>query len=671
MIKYLKNLKSVIKPPDQNRILDQNSDSAAIQSVKERVYRQAALMVMIVILTVVVLFAMTSAWYTNIVQTSGLTFEAESWGFEGNITLESGTIQAAPGDEGMINLTVENDNDSVTAIGVNVSKNAIDDEMEKRLFFYVDAQMSRNGEVMERVYLNRYEGYVYNVFGNSSLTLTEDYNNAPVIKWEWVYDVLGYYVLGEPDTLTVTAEDGTTTDIRSMNIKEYLRPIVYDLDEATTVIHTEGEDITIELDTVDGEMTPMEFLAQLSAKDGYEDDIEISDVPVFDNYYAVDVDENGYGVYAYLCDYSQIQEEIRYDTSLGQLAKRIEEGETLAEDDLKKLQHSVTISLSAQKNDEAVVAIATLGALQDELTSGTADVLRLDSNVTMQAGETIQVPEGRRIMMDLNGYTVTSTDGTAITVEPGSALTLANGTICQDEQSGAADSGTTYGVKATGAEVNMSNIQVEGFVYGVYVGDNIDQNKLDSRVHIKDSTIVAENWAAFISGNGFLSGQKSQLIIENSNLSAKSIVISGNGDASGNGRWGTDIQIIGSTIKGIDKGAGIYQPQKNSTLLIKDSIVEASTGIALKGGSAEIYGSTITGTGAYEAPSFEGSGFSDTGDAIYIETNYGYAISLYVDAHSTLKATAEESLRWRVYEEGAEHVQIEIEEQSNETTEEQ
>lgn len=665
MMKYLKNLKSVIKPPKLNRIWTQTSDSTGIRSVKKRVYRQAALTVMTIVLTVVILFAMTSAWYTNVVQTSGLTFEAESWGFEGNITLESGSIPAAPGDEGIIDLTVENDNDSVSAISVNVSKNAMDEEMKKRLFFYVDARMSRNNEIMERVYLNRYEGYTYNVFNNSSLILREDYNNAPVIKWEWVYDVLGYYVMGEPYTVTVTGEDGNTSDIQKMNIKEYLRPIIYDFDEATTLINTEGENITIELETIDGETTPEAFLAELSTKDGYEGVIDESADPVFDNYYAVDVDESGYGVYVYLCNYSQIQEASRYDTSLGELAK----SETLTEEDLKKLQCGVTVSLSAQKNDDVVVAIDTMNALKDEIAAGTADVIRLDSNIILPEDETILVPEGRRVMVDLNGHVVTSTDGTAITAQQGSLLTLMNGTLQQADQSGVTDPASTYGVRAIGSEVVMSKLQINGFTYGVYVGDNIDKNELDSRVQIKDSTIVAENWAAFISGNGFLSDQKSQLIIENSSLSAKSIVISGNGDASGNGRWGTDIQIIGSTIKGIEGGSGIYQPQKNSTLMVKDSTVEGNTGITLKGGSASLYGSRIVGTGVHEAPSFEGSGFSETGDAVYIETNYGYEIRLYISADTILEVTDKNSLPWRVFEENAAHVLVEIEEQNNENTE--
>ena len=169
MMKYVKKLIPAKKQPEQNRISIQASGSSGIQNVRKRVYRQAALTVMTITLTAVILFAMTSAWYTNVVQTSGLSFEAESWGFDGNITITNENILASPGDEGIIDLTVENSHDSIAAISVNVAKNGMTEEMKKRLFFYVDTRMKRNGEIMERVYLNRYEGYA----SSQSFTMTE------------------------------------------------------------------------------------------------------------------------------------------------------------------------------------------------------------------------------------------------------------------------------------------------------------------------------------------------------------------------------------------------------------------------------------------------------------------------------------------------------------------
>ena len=207
MEKYLKSNKTSRNIPTQNRISAKNSDASNLKKAQKRIFRQAALTILTVMLTVVILFAMTSAWYTNVVQTSGLTFKAEAWGFKGEITVEEKTILAAPGDDGIVNLTVQNDSDSVSAISVNVNKNGMAKEMQRRLFFYVDTRMSRNEETMERVYLNKYEGYTYNVFNNSQLTLTEEFSNAPVIKWEWVYDVLGYYVIGNPYEVTLRKKE--------------------------------------------------------------------------------------------------------------------------------------------------------------------------------------------------------------------------------------------------------------------------------------------------------------------------------------------------------------------------------------------------------------------------------------------------------------------------------
>jgi hypothetical protein len=169
-------------------------------------------------------------------------------------------------------------------------------------------------------------------------------------------------------------------------------------------------------------------------------------------------------------------------------------------------------------------------------------------------------------------------------------------------------------------------------------------------------------------GNGLLSAHKSQVIIEDSTLTSHEMVIVGNGDTTGNGKWGTDIQILNSTIIAHPKenatynSTGIYQPQKNSTLVVRNSHVEGGNAIALKGGSARIDNSTIVGTGFYTQPSFSGSGYSDTGDAVYIETNYGYEIDLLICGNSDLSHVGTEGSRsLRVFEENAPHVKVEIE----------
>lgn len=681
MAKYLKS-----KQPAQKSVKQNNSPAgtpASLRRVRRNIYRQAALAVLTIVLTIVILFAMTSAWYTNIVQSSGLTFEAEAWGFNGTIEVSDLAIKAAPGDDGIVNLTVKNESDTISAISINVSKNEMSADMQKRLYFYVDTRMNRNGETMDRVYLNRYEGYTYNVFNKGQLTLTEQISNAPVIKWEWVYDVLGYYVIGQsyevPVVDTVTNEDGTTTPtvvgtVVDVDVREYLRPIEYNYDEATTVINkVEKEDgtqhVTVELDTVDGTISPEKYLVWLSKLDGYEG--EINPENKRGDYYVVDVDEEtGYGVYAYLCNYSEIQAETRTDTEMGDLAYRLaRQDETLTDAEKAKLRHKAILTLSAQKNESSTINVTTLSSLQNAITNGYADVVQLSSNITIPADSSLTIPENSEVMLDLNGHTISNVSGTAIKAEPGSSLTMINGSLIQNAQEQSSTTEKTYGIYATGAEVVMSKVDINDFRYGIYMGDNENSNELDSRVHMVGCNINAETYAVFISGNGQLSDQKSQLIIESSELSSTGIVVTGNGDTSGKGRWGTDIQIINSKIFGKMNdqgvyGGGIYQPQKDSTLTVYKSYVEGYNGITVKGGHVRLIDADIIGLGAYNEPSFEGSGYTDTGDAVYIETNYGYDIQLEISEGSILNCrgpNTDKSQSLRVYEAEATNVLIQIE----------
>lgn len=672
MEKFLQKCKALWAMLTNNRISAKTSEMSNVQRMQKNIVRQAALTVLTVVLTAVILFAMVSAWYTNIAQTSGLTFEAEAWGFKGDITIDNEAIMAAPGDEGIIDLSVENESDSVSAVSVTVSKNGMVDEMQKRLFFYVDARISRNDETLDRVYLNRFEGYTYNVFNNSNLSLTSTYSNAPVIKWEWVYDVLGYYVLGKP-VETVVGEE----TVKQMNVEEYLRPIVYDFDKATTNINTDGEQIQIEITTVDGKQTPAAFLAAFSKKDGYEGQIDAEKDLAFGNYYKVSVDKNGYGVYAYLCSYSDIQLATQYDSELGELAYQKSKGTTLSEAEEAMLRHAVTVSISAQKDDETAVQVSSAEALQKAISDGEANVIQLSSNITIPEGTAITVGKNQRLMLDLNEHTLTNVTGTAIIANPGSSLTIVNGALLQADQSQMEKPATTYGVQAFGAEVVMSNVTIgkaddgqtvyERFDYGVYVGDNMNNNPLDSRVYIKDSEVEGSVCAVFVSGNGLVSEQKSMMIIDHSVLVSTGFAISGNGTVTGNGRWGTDIQIMNnSSILGVKDpesdfiGTGIYQPQKDSTLTVTDSYVEGGNAIALKGGHVKIHNSKVVGCGEYNEPKFANSGFTDTGDALYIETHYEYEMSVEITGDSRLSHKAEKSLSFRIFEETATNVAVEI-----------
>lgn len=675
MAKYLKTKQPERKSAQRKSNTSSTRGTQYLLKVRKRIYRQALLALLTIVLTVVILFAMTSAWYTNIVQTGGLTFEAEAWGFDGKITVQEGSVRAAPGDDGVVHLTVNNNSDAISAISVNVTKDEMDEEMQKRLFFYVDAHMNRSGETMERVYLNKFEGFTYNVFSNGQLTLTEQVSNAPVIKWQWVYDVLGYYVLAKPYEIErvfeISNEDGTTATkmvkTTVMDIQEYLRPIEYDFDEATTVISTDEEAVSMEISTVDGKTHPEVFLQQLSKRDGYEGEIEHEDKLAFGNYYKVDVDENGYGVYAYLCNYTDIMLATDYDTELGELARKKARGEELKAEEEALLSNTATLTLSAQKNEGNTINVNTLGALRSAVELGTANIIQLSSNITLAEGETLTIPANARVMLDLNGHTITNMDGTAIKAEPGSSLTMINGVIFNDTQLATAESPKTYGIYSVGAEVVMSKMEIRNFQYGIYVGDYEKNNELDSRVYMETCRVDAKSYAAFICGNGVLSEQKSQLIIEkNSVLRSSGIVVTGSGDSAGNGKWGTDIQIIDSMIEAElndDQiyGGGIYHPQKNSTLTVFSSTVKGYNGITVKGGNVSIVDSNIVGLGNYQEPKVEGNGYTDTGDAVYVETSYGYEIRLEIGTGSILTHMHKDSKSLRIFKEDATNVSVQIE----------
>ena len=625
-----------------NKNTAQSSDSAALRKAKKNIYWQAGLALVTIILTIVIAFAMTSAWYTNIVQTSGLVFEAEAWGFEGTINVDSDPIVAGPGDDGVIHLEVENESESIITVGVNISKAIMAKEMQQRLYFYVDTQLTRNGETMERVYLNNQEGYSYTLFSKGKLTLTEEVHNDALLKWQWVYDVLGYYVYG-----TEYKDTEGNTNVR---IAEYLRPIEYDYDEATTTFTTdENNNLVMVLQTVDGKTTADQFLVNLSKTDGYEGTIDPTqklDAGFYPVDVEVDADGNSCGVYAYLCNYAEIELATQNDTKLGQAAAKGEEAQ----------KYETQLTISAQKNKNNVINVTSLAALNTAIEMGEADVIQLSSNITIPSDESLVISKDEKIMLDLNEYTIISENAdTAILVEEGGSLTMVNGKL---DGTGAK---TANGIYAIGAEAMLSNVDISGCSVGLYVSD--DSGKaLDSKVHLVSCTVEASGYGIVVKGNGSKSEHLTQVIVEDCTITSDSVGISGNGSDS---NCGTDIQIINSTITGSTitgnpekVTTGVFHPQADSKLTVYNSEVSGYTGMIIKGGSVSVVDSKVSGLGAKQAPAFHNSGSADTGDGIYIETNYGGDILLEISGGSIITSDNSDSLQ--VYKSDATNVTIRI-----------
>ena len=269
-----------------------------LRSLRKKIILKAGFSVVTLLLTAVLLFSLTAAWYTNVADTEGLTFVAKQWDFDGSIIVDGDAVSIAPGDSGMICMQISNNGTETAVASVTVYKSDLTETMQKRLYFYVDTSFYRNAERMERVYVSDNSSYTYTVFQNSKININETTQNAPPLKWEWVYDVLGYYVRGN------------VTD-SSVRIDEYIRPIQYEYDPITTTFYDDGA-----LKTVDGIKTVNEFLRELSLTDGYDKTIDVTKKTA-NGYYPVSVNSEGYGIWAYLCTYGEIQQNMLDDTNIG------------------------------------------------------------------------------------------------------------------------------------------------------------------------------------------------------------------------------------------------------------------------------------------------------------------------------------------------------------------
>jgi hypothetical protein len=222
------------------------SPKDVLSLLRKKIVFRIALLVVVIILTLVLIFAQTVAWQTNVVHTGGLMFTADTWNFSVDGSLISQSTPAAPGDTEVISLKISNESDNLAAASVKVSKEKIIEQMRNRMFFYVDTTAVRNGETVDRVYISDKYSYTYTLFPYNVIDLNENNKVNPLIKWEWTYDNLGYYVYGKK-----TADD-------TIEVEEYIRPIEYEFDEMKTTFSENGK-----LKTIDGETTVNAFLEEL------------------------------------------------------------------------------------------------------------------------------------------------------------------------------------------------------------------------------------------------------------------------------------------------------------------------------------------------------------------------------------------------------------------------
>ena len=614
------------KTPVNTKQPDDAGADRAQKRLKSTVKGQLIMTAGALLLVVVLIFAMSVAWFTNVAQTSGLQFQTEAWGFDIEkiqISQTGAMSHLSPGSVGFVPLTIDNSSSSsgINAV-VNIDKREINPEMQKRIFLYVDTARTYSfgtgeeayTETVSRIYLGNEEteSYKYFIPGGEMLTLTEAYYSDVPLKWEWVYDMEGYYFRG-------TVVKGAT----GAEISEYLRPIQYDLNDAVFDSDFESSENYGQLVSV-GETPLPVFLKNIFDTDGYEGTLALTENGEIDPqayvkignrvYYKVSVDENGQGIWAYLCNYTDTKDAGTYDNSLS---------EAEAE------QMTVTVTVTVNNVESEKVTASSEEELRDMIRNNAGQVIQLRQNVTVSAP--FEVPQKVSATVDLNGYSITyngeETAYSMFTVPQGAELTLVNGELHGGNRAVSSDASVTETTAITcmGGKAAISGLKVTGFDTAVFADDR--NTGTDSTIKISGCVFDTNSTAVFVYGNGSETPNQSRVIIQNSNIKSQYIGISGQGtNQADDQRWGTDLVVANSEIDGC--WAGIYQPQQQSSTTIYGCKISGYTGIAVKGGTVNIYASEITGTGDHAEAGASSSGWTDTGDGVYIEASYGWSATV-------------------------------------------
>mgnify|MGYP004563063757 FL=1 len=284
-----------------------------------------------------ILFALTSAWYTNTIQANEITLKTAKWNFDGTITLDgenNGTLNLGdlyPGDTRPLPVTIQNKDTRGVNIRVEADKSKMaSPEMQQRLYLYVEVT-DETTNTKTRRYINSLSGYLYQVNANQTLRITDavltpkenEKQDKNPLHLQWVYDMTGYFLLGtvteNNNTITVA---GKTADTQP----EYLMPVTYDLDRAQ--FGTDGkissvseyQETTKTYATTDrGNYLKLLFEQYISE---YNSNAKpyTRETTVHGSYYAVDVDANGYGVWLYLPDKAAIEAAAEWDQAMAATA---------------------------------------------------------------------------------------------------------------------------------------------------------------------------------------------------------------------------------------------------------------------------------------------------------------------------------------------------------------
>ena len=434
-------------------------ENTDISALKRRIVRQGVLTVLALVMTLLLVFTGAVAWYTNVAQVQELTVQTDAWGFSGTVTLNGDTaaragavLAAAPGSDTPLSLVMTNTGDAPAEAFVTVDKSGLDAELQKRLYFYVDAAqtvqpqavVSAEGETAQtpaeepvaEAWLHGGNPYAYTLLPKDRVD-TEKTEGVAQLRCRWVYDLTGYYFTG--NVVTVLDQNTGILTAGTVTEKAYLRPVEYDYDTAQF-------DESGALTKV-GEQTLAAFLTGLAETDGYPlapdagKPIRGQDGSLF--YLVQESSEENANVYLRLYGQKEIEAASDLDTRMANAAAS---GTENAE--LPKLTGTVKISVTGQqvrRADRTVSGAEELMAALAALQPAERIVLTEDIQLTTEQALTVADSD---VTMELGGHTLTMQKPIVVT---GGTLYLSNGTV-------ACPAGSTAAIQLTGGSVLLDGV---------------------------------------------------------------------------------------------------------------------------------------------------------------------------------------------------------------------
>ena len=291
----------------------------------------------------------------------------------------------------------------------------------------------------------------------------------------------------------------------------------------------------------------------------------------------------------------------------------------------------------------AVAAIGNVAyaSLQDAIDAAKdGDTVKLLADVDTASTITID----KSLTLDLNGKKITAVSGATITISGGKtaetsiAVNIKNGYI-----NSTAGDGVLIG---NAAMVNMSNVEVVGYNYGIML--NKMMNQVPAGTYVQPTTLTMEggkavgtNWAGVaVCGINNDGGEATKFTATGVVLTGGWYGVAGHGTSHNTYIALTDCTITGT--KGDPEGTteaayegmglGIYHPQKGELIIDGGTITGVASGIEMRSGSLTVKGDAkITALSKTANMTPNGSGSTAAGMAIAVSqhtTNNPISVTL-------------------------------------------